>query len=133
MTLNTFDHLAQRLSDRVLKRFEMEKKAPLKISIMGQTGVGKTSLINALGAQLGRDARAAIDSWAGIKDALDVGGQRVSFPLMGAGFPWVPSGIAAGGNPKDAAPRAQRRALCMLRNQGIPHRWAREKLAGALF
>lgn len=48
MTMNTFDHQAQHLSDRVRKMFESEKKAPLKVSIMGQTGVGKTSLINAL-------------------------------------------------------------------------------------
>lgn len=46
--MNTFDHFVQRLSDKVRERYENEKKAPLKISIMGQTGVGKTSLINAL-------------------------------------------------------------------------------------
>lgn len=48
MAMNTYDHLAQRLSDTVRKLYEREKRAPLKISIMGQTGVGKTSLINAL-------------------------------------------------------------------------------------
>lgn len=46
--MNTFDHLAQRLGDAVKKLYDREKKAPLKVSIMGQTGVGKTSLINAL-------------------------------------------------------------------------------------
>src|SRR5260370_2509980 len=33
---------------KVLERIEEEKNAPLKVAIMGQTGVGKTSLVNAL-------------------------------------------------------------------------------------
>jgi GTP-binding protein EngB required for normal cell division len=46
--MSTFDHQAQHLSDKVRRMYEKEKKEPLKISIMGQTGVGKTSLVNAL-------------------------------------------------------------------------------------
>src|SRR5438094_7128332 len=36
------------IRDEVRKRLEEEKKIPLKVSIMGQTGVGKSSLLNAL-------------------------------------------------------------------------------------
>jgi predicted GTPase len=38
----------QRVIDEVSRRLQIDKDLPLKISIMGQTGVGKSSLINAL-------------------------------------------------------------------------------------
>jgi GTP-binding protein EngB required for normal cell division len=40
--------IQQRIIDEVHKRIEIDRNRPLKISIMGQTGVGKSSLINAL-------------------------------------------------------------------------------------
>jgi small GTP-binding protein len=46
--MHTNDSMIGMLFDKVLKRVEEEKNAPLKIAIMGQTGVGKTSLVNAL-------------------------------------------------------------------------------------
>jgi predicted GTPase len=38
----------QKLLNLVCEIWNGEKKAPLKVSVMGQTGVGKSSLINAL-------------------------------------------------------------------------------------
>src|SRR3989440_9571393 len=40
--------LSDRLVRRVRRILNKEKYAPLKVSVMGQTGVGKSSLINAL-------------------------------------------------------------------------------------
>lgn len=48
MNMNSFDLTAQELIGKVRKIMAHEENIPLKVSIMGQTGVGKSSLINAI-------------------------------------------------------------------------------------